>query len=783
MNSEHRTSNSERRIIKFLRAGFLIMTRLRHTTVGRWAFNVRYWTFAFSLCIIFITGAVTHASDIPLDRPKVGLVLGGGGARGAAHIGVIKILEELNIPVDVIVGTSMGAIVGGLYAAGLSPEELEELAYLDWENIFRDRPPREKLPYRRKQEDGKYIIDFGIGYRGGSLILPQGFIQGQKQIKLLKGLTIGQYQVDDFDKLPIPFRAVATDVETGEAVVIGSGDLADAIRASMTVPGIFSPVKIDGKLLVDGGLSNNLPMDVARNLGAEILIVVDVGSPLNLRDELVSMVDIALQLSTFLVRLNSDEQLRKFEAANRGEKTGQQGNATDFILIHPELGDLSSSDFISAPKAVLIGEIAALKNRKQLNRLAVQKETWDRYLKKQRQETYSPPVIDFIDIRNNTRLSLPIITSYLDIEKGKPLDLKKLDENIADIYGLDFFERVEYNLVEKGDQTGLVIEAQEKSWGPNFFRFGLNLMTDFRGNNDNNILINFTRMPVNALGGEWSNEVQLGDTTRLFSEFFQPLDYSFRYFVAPYGEYSNRYVNAYHSGSNYARYRVKTFEIGFDVGRQLGRWGEFRIGIKRGSGRYDLETGDPVLPSLKFDEGAIFSSISYDKFDHSKFPKHGAKAYMGWTVDRKALGADEDVEELDLSWTDVNTWGKNTLAVGLSAQTLFNNDVPVHKLAELGGFLNLSGYAPQELTGGHSGLARLICFRETGKIGALPVYIGGSVEGGNVWRDMDDVSFDSIIIAGSVMAGIDTPLGPFFLAYGHAEGGRDTFYLFLGQFF
>jgi len=238
-------------------------------------------------CTLLILGAVMSASFASenvsdperelVTRPTVGLVLSGGGARGAAHVGVIEVLDELQIPVDFIAGTSMGAIVGGLYASGMTADELAHvIETADWSALLTDRPPRAQRSFRRKSDDIGFLVDFDLGIDKSGLIFPEGFIQGQNLETALKRMALPAISIDDFDELPIPFRAVATDIVTGEAIVLDSGDLAGAMRASMSAPGIFKPVRRDGRILVDGGVSNNLPVQIVRDMGADILIVVDV---------------------------------------------------------------------------------------------------------------------------------------------------------------------------------------------------------------------------------------------------------------------------------------------------------------------------------------------------------------------------------------------------------------------------------------------------------------------------------------------------------------------------
>ncbi|HND14949.1 MAG TPA: patatin-like phospholipase family protein, partial [Pseudomonadales bacterium] len=252
-----------------------------------------------------LAGSVADDRSQP-PRPRIGLVLAGGGARGLAHIGVIRFLEEHGIRVDAIAGTSMGAIVGAMYASGLDAAEMEEVATtLDWKYAFDDTTPRNQLSLRRKQEDLDFLVRGKLRYKDGRLRLPMGAIEGQHLNMVLHDIIGHVARVRDFDSLPIPFRAVATDIETGEAVVIGRGDLATAMRASMSIPGMFSPVELDGRLLVDGGIANSIPVDVAQTMGVDRLIVIDVGTPLYERARLDNVLTLMDQLTTIMTRGNS----------------------------------------------------------------------------------------------------------------------------------------------------------------------------------------------------------------------------------------------------------------------------------------------------------------------------------------------------------------------------------------------------------------------------------------------------------------------------------------------
>src|SRR5688572_19320751 len=325
------------------------------------------WFAALALLAAATVSAQPEPAGVSAQRPRLGLVLSGGGARGAAHIGVLKVLEENRIPVDAIAGTSMGAVVGGLYASGLSASDIERvMTSVDWQDAFRDRPARTDLNFRRKLEDQNFLVKFPLGLKGRKFRLPRGLVQGQKLTQILRGLTLPVAQIESFDDLAIPFRAIATDIVTGDRVILDHGDLTTAMRASLSAPGVFAPVDSDGRMLVDGGLSSNLPIDVARQMGVDILIVVDCGFPLLERGKLVSVATVSNQMLAILIRHNTAEQ----------RKTLKQSD----VVIDPALGDFSSLDFTAHAEAMRIGEEAARGQSQRLAALSLPPEEFDTIL-------------------------------------------------------------------------------------------------------------------------------------------------------------------------------------------------------------------------------------------------------------------------------------------------------------------------------------------------------------------------------------------------------------------
>jgi NTE family protein len=453
-------------------------------------------------------------------RPKVGLVLSGGGARGAAHVGVIKVLEELRVPIDFIAGTSMGAIVGGLYASGMSSDQIQAVVTtLDWADAFQDQIDREDRSFRRKRDDDLYLVKAQAGFNRGEITLPTGILAGQKVDLMLKSLTLPASNISDFDELSIPFRALGTDIVTGEPVVLDSGDLAMAIRASMSIPAFFAPVNVDGKLLVDGGIANNLPVDVARDMGADVIIAVDISTPLLDREQLQSVIDVTGQLTGLLTRRNTEAQIDAL--------TGED------LLILPDLGDITAGDFGRAEEAIPIGEAAMREYRDQLRRLAMSASEYDDFLASRRVPKASPPVIDFLRIENRSRLGDEVLAAGLDIPLGRPLDVAALERDIGQIYGWQIFQNVRYEIVEEGQETGVVLHVDERPWGPNYLQFGLALSDNFDGDNFFNLAVAYTRTGMNALGGELRTAAAIGQEPALGLEVYQPLDAGSRFFIHP----------------------------------------------------------------------------------------------------------------------------------------------------------------------------------------------------------------------------------------------------------
>jgi NTE family protein len=701
-------------------------------------------------------------------RPKIGLVLGGGGARGSAHVGVLKVLEELHIPIDYIAGNSMGAIVGGLYASGMSPDEIgRELQSIDWNDTFSDEPPRTGRSFRRKLDDNLYMVKSKLGFSDGEMKIPLAYIHGQKFDLQLSRLTLRAADIHDFNKLPIPFHAVATDLETGQAVVLQSGDLARALRASMAVPGAFDPVEVDGRLLVDGLVSNNVPVNVARDMGADIVIVVDVGSGLYKRDQIKGALDVVSQLTNILSERNVEQQLATLKPTD--------------ILIKPQLGDLGSGDFDRAKEGIVIGEQAARDKLAALQKLSIDDVQYKQF--EARQEVPGTmPVIDFVHLDNQSRISDAVILSRITLKPGQALNSARLDMDINEIYGLGVFESVRYEVVEEGGKSGLALHVKEKSWGPNYLQFGVELASDFGSESSYNLGVLYTRTAINALNGEIRLGLQAGQDPAVFAEWYQPLDPASRYFINTRAGWSSNQFTVYDGESAIAQYDISRTVIDLAAGREFGTWGQARFGLLWSKGTIDTVIGSPGQAS-DFQLGQYYARLAVDTMDNVYFPGSGQKGQLGLISSQESLGADQNFNQVLLSYTQAYTRGRNHFVGSLRFDSTLDNDAPPESLFRTGGFLRLSGYRPNQLSGQQVGQASLVYFRRILDAKILPGYVGGSIEFGNAWQDSSDISFKSGVLNGSLFFGGDTPIGPLYLGVGLAEGGLGTLFLHLGPVF
>ena len=733
--------------------------------------------FILMLCV-FLDGSSFFASERNVDaneslqqstkRPKIGLVLSGGGARGAAHIGVLKALEENRIPVDVIVGTSMGSIVGGLYAAGVSPEELEYIVdNTDWDAALSPSPRRDLLSYRRKSDDRKYLLGFEMGIKDSKVRLPQGLISGNKLSFILRSEVLRAENVKHFDNLAIPFRAVTTNIETGGMVVIEDGELSTALRASMAVPGAFTPVNRDGDLLVDGGLVSNLPIEIAQRLGVDHVIAVDIGSEIYSLEKLGSIVGLTVQTVNVLIQQNIDRSVAALEPGD--------------VLIKPQLGEFSSTNFAEAGSLVPIGYEATQESLSRLLQYQVDEKTYAEWLKTQRRSFISIPDITGIKIKGNQRVSTAQIKARMKLKESGYLNFTQLENDLENIYAIDEFESVDFEVIEDGQQSTLVIKVAEKPWGPNYFRFGLKIEDDFEGGNRNNLIANHRWTQINKLGAEWTNEISIGSDRYITSEFYQPINYLGNQFVAPRVSFSEENIDFFANERRITEYTLRRADLALDYGYYLRPDTQLRIGA-----HYDRVDGEPrigdvsIIPKVNLNQAGLHLNILRDSLDNPYFAKDGFLGQFEYRKELASLGSDVEYDSASLALTKVWTSDdKHTYNIGLEFGSSLSGDIPAYDEFFLGGFGRLSGLQRRELRGDKIALARFMYSRPI-EI-AVPGSLGLSLETGNAWEDGQGFDLGELRYSGSLFWGFDTPLGAVMLAYGYASQGSRAFHLILGQ--
>ncbi|WP_242671283.1 patatin-like phospholipase family protein [Hylemonella gracilis] len=714
--------------------------------------------------------AVVPTLVAPSERPRVCLVLSGGGARGGAHLGVLKVLQALRVPVDCIVGTSAGAIIGAAYASGMPLGALEaNLRPLTTALLFRD-VQRSDLPLRSKAEGRYNYIGPEMGLSTSGITLPKGAVSGVALEAVLRQLTSRQSSAD-FDRLPIPFRAVATDLGTGEMVVLDHGSLASAVRASMALPAIVNPVEINGRLLVDGGASRNLPVDVARALGAKVVIAVNIGTPLHAREQIRSLVGVTEQMMRIVTAQNVHESLNEL--------------GPDDVLISPDLGTIGTADFDRLLEASQAGERAARAAAVQLQRHHLDEDGYARWERQRLAPRPERARVDSVTITGTQVVNPEAVRAMLRLQPGQGFDASQLDADLRRIYATGDFESVSYTLANLPDGgQAVTVQTTEKSWGPSYLRVGLGLSSDFSGNAYFNLLLAHRHTWLNTLGAEWRNELQTGRTDRLSTEWFQPLDVERSVFISAQAETRREPFDIFAEGQRVARFRRDETTARLQPGLALGHAAELRAGLMRGRVQLSKDTsaelGDLELPSV--DTGGLELVLRTDTLDSLSFPHHGTALDLRYFDSLPAYGADQRYDKLDLAWRGAMTLDDHILrAAYFSTRAGGDGDLPEHELASLGGFLRMSGYQTGELLGTRAQMGRLVyAYRLTGPSLLQGMELGLSVEAGRVREVVEESRHQGTLRSNALFLAVDTPVGPLYFGVGHATSGSNAVYLFLG---
>jgi len=711
------------------------------------------WLAISSVCVL-----TAHASE-----PKVVLVLSGGGARGVAHIGVIKALEQMRIPIHGIVGTSMGAVVGGLYASGYSPEQMERVvARADWPAIFSDDPERQAFRFRRKREDASLLVRAASGVGWDGIKLPKGMVHGHHLKTFLTRHTLHVSDIDDFSRLSIPFVAVATDISTGEPVELVTGNLADAMFASVAIPAFIGPILLDGKLLVDGGVANNLPVNVAQAMNPDVIIAVDLSSQLRDKDVLLSVFDLTDQLTSILTRKNTDPQIASLKTTD--------------ILIVPEIENVTSLDFEIATSAIPLAHRATMDQSHRLSWLALPELEFQDYLASLRRNSVDTLLVQNIELITDSTVNPELLKNKLHIVPG-PIAVSEIEAAVDELYGLELFSQVPYRFSD----GKLLIQPQKRDWGPNYLQFGLGLQDNFQGRNHYNLGMALTLTERNPHAGEWRTELNIGERPLLSTEWFQPLGRRGNWFVNP-----SIAVKAFNRGlfdedNLIAEYQIRQAQVEMGAGYTFGPKAEVRLDILHGEGTRRRLIGDPAIDTVGANTGLVTLGVRYDSLDSLYFPRQGKTLDVGWVWSNSALGADTNYRAWRLSLSQAVSSANHTLLVSTDLNSVYRGEAPFHEQFTLGGFLNLSGLEVDQKVGQHLAIGRLVYSYRWLSSPILPAYVGASLETGQIWQDKHNASFSSLEVAGSLFLGLDSPIGPIYLAFGLTQGGAKSIYVFLGQ--
>jgi NTE family protein len=726
-------------------------------------------TVAFLRCLSLsvlwaaLAPAHAHATDVDVARPKTCLVLSGGGARGIAHIGVLKVLEELHVPVDCVVGTSAGAIIGGAYAAGASPAEIErEIRAADWDRLLSDLPTRRERSAYAKDADRNHIGPAEIGQRGAGVVLPRGVLAGQHLQYYLQHL-VGAVGDVSFDGLPIPFRALATDFETGQLVVLDHGDLPRALRASMSVPGVFAPVEIDGHVLVDGGLVRNIGVDVARSLGAERLIVVNVGAPLLRRAEIDSLLMSADQMFRILTNQNVEASLATLSPED--------------VLIEPDLGKLGSSEFPKGVDYIAAAETATRRAARELRSFGVD-DTHYAAWREPRLTTHTDEVPARVVIDTSNLVHVPA-REVEAVVGAPPFDAQRV---VDALLATDDFQTVTGRITNEGDAPTLVLEPIEKPWGPDYLRAGIELASDFSGSSSFLVTGDQRMTWLDRRGLEWRNRASIGRINALHSELLEPLDAARRLFIAPEVDLHEQLRTLYSNGSAVASYRLRDMSGGVELGLRLDHLGEVRVGIDSGATNAILDIGSPVLQESRERRTQIRAKLRLDRIDDLDFPTQGYAVRSDLDLARSFLGGDLHYDRWS---TEVSrAFGSHNASLLLTARvdTSLGTRLPAVQGFNLGGFQNLSGLREDQVLADRVSFLRAT-YRTRWLAGNpfVPgLYAGVSLEAADVSSPFD-LTTPHRLYGGSLFVTANSALGPLYLGTGLANGGFVSVYLYLGR--
>jgi NTE family protein len=705
-------------------------------------------------------------------RPKVGLVLGGGGARGGAHLGVLAVLEELRVPIDCIAGTSMGALVGGAYAAGVSPADIMDLVgKTDWNTMFDDSAGREQVNIRRKELDDRFYAGLELGISRQGVRFREGAVAGEKLKLFFNQLVRADLGDRPIEALSMPLAVIATDIGTGERVAIRTGNLTSAMRASMSVPGLIAPVLRDGRKLVDGGLTDNLPIGEARELcNPGVLIVVNVGSPLFKPDQVTGVVTVLGQVVNLLTEQNVARSMALLRPGD--------------IYIRPELADINSTAFTRQLDAAAQGRQAALQAADELKRLSLPPREYAAFQERVRLvASHEPPIVDQVAIEPTRFVSPGTIRRGISQQEGQPLDARRLARDLVREFNHGDLHSLDYNVVRERDRTILRITPIEKPWGPNYLRFGVNLASDFRSESSYNVRALFRSTWMNRLGAEWLLGVQIGSEQAIETEFYQPLDLRHASFVRPFAGTSLGKAPLYFGGDRVAVYRVQHNRAGVEAGANLGVYGQASVGwVERRLGAV-LDTGPDSFFNLTERLGGPTAALAIDTYDQPFFPTRGVKLDVTHFEALKVTEGGAKYSRSELRLGGAWSLGPWVVLGGLEGGTAPKGTLPLADAFTLGGPRRLAGFANDQMRGQDYAFGRLegqYRLNFASPLWGLTLIAGVAAEAGRMNKQVSETGLDGWQRSYSAYLAANTFLGPVYLGVADARNGKGRFYLFIG---
>lgn len=637
-------------------------------------------------CSSVLAGGIAslEASASAPQRPRVGLVLAGGGAKGGAHVGVLKVLEEMHVPIDCIAGTSMGALVGGGYASGIPAKGLEEFVTgIDWKSVVGGVGKRDLQTIEQKRAGVTYSNDIEMGLKDGAIQLPAGIVNTSSIEDLLRTYVARARAQTDFDKLPIPFRAVATDMVSGRMVVLDSGDLATAMRASMAIPGAFAPVETDKYVLSDGGMVRNIPVDVARELCADVVIVVNLVEEEVKREKLKTALQLMGRSTDVMIVANENLQL---------ESVTDKDIRIDVIM-----GDITTADFERVPDTIPLGEKAARGMADRLASLAVPATRYQAWRDGVTAGQGIEARLADVKYEGMDRVNPEYLKSRAEMKPGDTVDTAKISDEAHRMSALQEFESVSYTLT--GDPKNPTLEwwPKEKAFGPDYLKFDLGLYGSEGGDIGFVIYGKHTRTWMNSLGAEWRNEVQLGYYNNVSTSWYQPLDVAQRFFVEPKAFWIRSWNDLFLDNERLATYRFSDWGGAVDVGANLSDDAQVRVGYLYTKRRTEVDTGSPILPENDRNDAGITATATFDSRDTAFNPTRGIAAALEYIYADDSLGGDSDWERIEAGAGLALPVRKDVVWVTLAGGSDLGSDLPLDRSFMLGGPGSFPGFELGEL--------------------------------------------------------------------------------------